>query len=116
MLRALAIAMLRAYRLALSPLISAAGVRCRHWPSCSRYGEDAIHRHGLWAGGWMTLARLARCRPFGSSGYDPAPTTRQQRRIWAPWRYGDWAPTLRAFPSPAEPLGTIPSGTTPSAP
>ena len=24
-------------------------------------------------GGWLTLKRLARCQPFGGSGYDPVP-------------------------------------------
>ena len=30
-------------------------------------------RFGLWAGGWMTLARLLRCQPWGTSGLDFVP-------------------------------------------
>ncbi|MCI0769351.1 MAG: membrane protein insertion efficiency factor YidD, partial [Chloroflexi bacterium] len=29
--------------------------------------------HGVLNGGWLTLKRLARCRPFGGHGYDPVP-------------------------------------------
>ncbi len=29
--------------------------------------------HGARRGSWLTLRRLLRCRPFGSSGYDPVP-------------------------------------------
>ena len=50
------------YRHTLSPLV---GYNCRHLPTCSVYGDEAIGRFGLWAGGWMTLARLLRCQPWG---------------------------------------------------
>ena len=32
-----------------------------------------INRFGLWAGGWMTLARILRCHPWGTSGLDFVP-------------------------------------------
>ena len=43
---------------------------CRHLPTCSDYADQALDRFGLWAGGWMTLARLLRCQPWGTSGLD----------------------------------------------
>lgn len=46
---------------------------CRFFPSCSEYGREAIETHGARRGLWLTLRRLLRCRPFGSSGYDPVP-------------------------------------------
>ena len=58
------------YRHTLSPLV---GYNCRHLPTCSVYGDEAIERFGLWAGGWMTLARLLRCQPWGTSGIDNVP-------------------------------------------
>lgn len=76
------------YRATLSPLI---GWNCRHLPTCSHYGEEAIERFGLWAGGWMTLARLLRCQPLGTSGIDLVPETAPPRAAWyLPWRYGRW--------------------------
>ena len=58
------------YRYTLSPLV---GWRCRHLPTCSEYALEAIDRNGAWKGGWLTLARLLRCHPWGSEGYDPVP-------------------------------------------
>jgi uncharacterized protein len=46
---------------------------CRFFPSCSEYGHEAISVHGAGRGLWLTTRRLARCRPFGPSGYDPVP-------------------------------------------
>src|SRR3954464_5762785 len=60
------------YRYTLSPRI---GFHCRHLPTCSAYADEALDRYGLWAGGWMTLARLCRCHPYGTSGLDFVPQT-----------------------------------------
>lgn len=46
---------------------------CRFSPSCSHYGIEALRRHGLGRGMWLTVVRLARCQPWGGSGYDPVP-------------------------------------------
>jgi putative membrane protein insertion efficiency factor len=87
----LARALVKAYRLTLSPLI---GLNCRHLPTCSQYADDAFARHGFWAGGWMTLARVLRCQPFGTSGLDFVPDTLPaQARWYLPWRYGRWRGT-----------------------
>jgi uncharacterized protein len=81
-------ALLAAYRLTLSPLI---GYNCRHLPSCSQYADEAIERHGFWAGGWMTFARLLRCHPLGTSGLDFVPGAAPPGARWyLPWRYGRW--------------------------
>jgi uncharacterized protein len=81
-------ALIWVYRHTLSPLV---GYNCRHLPTCSVYGDEAIDRFGLWAGGWMTLARLLRCHPFGTSGLDLVPSTLPDDARWyLPWRYGRW--------------------------
>jgi uncharacterized protein len=83
--------LIKAYRYTLSPLI---GYECRHLPTCSHYAEEAIDRYGLWAGGWMTLARLVRCQPFGTSGLDFVPDTAPASARWyLPWRYARWRGT-----------------------
>ncbi|MEP1229919.1 MAG: membrane protein insertion efficiency factor YidD [Litorimonas sp.] len=81
------------YKRFISPVLTAFGVTCRHEPSCSSYSKEAIIRHGPWAGGWMTLARLLRCQPWGSSGVDNVPKAVTKPPIWAPWRYGLWRGT-----------------------
>jgi uncharacterized protein len=83
----LAQAPLHLYRYTLKALI---GAECRHLPTCSHYGLDAIDRNGAWRGLWLTVARVCRCRPGGTSGYDPAPDLQAVRHTWTPWRYGRW--------------------------
>jgi putative membrane protein insertion efficiency factor len=85
------------YRYAISPLI---GPRCRHLPTCSQYALDAIELNGAWIGGWLALGRIARCHPFGTDGYDPAPDlTRAGIPFWAIWRYLAARQTLVVHPA-----------------
>ena len=84
-------ALILGYRYTLSGLV---GFHCRHLPTCSDYAEEAIGRFGLWAGGWMALARLGRCHPFGTSGLDLVPRVLPPGARWyLPWRYGRWRGT-----------------------
>ena len=62
--------LIQAYRYLLSPLL---GPRCRHLPTCSAYGLEALARHGPLKGSWLMLRRLCRCHPWGRAGYDPVP-------------------------------------------
>lgn len=66
------------------------GWPCRHAPTCSEYALEALETHGAWRGGWMTLARLSRCRPWGTHGFDPVPET-CRAPWWAFWRFGRWS-------------------------
>jgi uncharacterized protein len=75
------------YRWTLKPLL---GNECRHLPSCSEYAVDAIEINGAWRGLWLMTARIWRCRPGGTSGYDPAPNVCDVHEHWQPWRYGRW--------------------------
>ena len=58
------------YRYSLASIM---GQRCRFAPSCSEYGLEAVKRHGALKGGWLAARRIARCHPWGGSGYDPVP-------------------------------------------
>jgi len=46
---------------------------CRFVPSCSQYALEAVERHGALRGTRLTIARLARCHPWGPHGEDPVP-------------------------------------------
>ncbi|HEU5269001.1 MAG TPA: membrane protein insertion efficiency factor YidD [Jatrophihabitans sp.] len=46
---------------------------CRYSPTCSHYAAQALRRHGLRHGGWLSLRRLVRCRPGAAGGPDPVP-------------------------------------------
>ena len=86
--------LVKLYRYTLSPLV---GFHCRYLPTCSDYADQALERHGLWAGGWMTLARLMRCHPWGNSGLDFVPIVPPSDARWyLPWRYGRWHGTNAA--------------------
>jgi hypothetical protein len=63
-------AAVRGYQLLVSPVLPPA---CRYLPTCSEYAADAIERHGAWRGIILAARRLARCHPWGGSGYDPVP-------------------------------------------
>lgn len=66
----LLIAVLKAYRRWISPLL---GEHCRFVPSCSMYAAEAIETHGSRKGSWLALRRVGRCHPFCDGGYDPVP-------------------------------------------
>ncbi len=65
--------LIRAYQLLVSPLLLPS---CRYLPSCSEYAAEAIAVHGASHGTWLALRRLLRCHPWGGSGYDPVPPSR----------------------------------------
>ena len=66
----LLILLVRAWQIALSPLL---GPSCRFHPSCSSYTAQAIARHGAARGSWLATRRIARCHPFHEGGLDPVP-------------------------------------------
>ena len=68
--QAAVIAMLRAYKFAISPLFPPS---CRYVPTCSEYATEAIERHGVLRGSALAFWRLLRCHPFVKGGFDPVP-------------------------------------------
>ena len=58
------------YQLLVSPWF---GKACRFNPSCSNYAQEAIMRHGIVKGGYLSMMRIIKCHPWGKSGEDPVP-------------------------------------------
>ena len=65
-----------AYRRYVSPALPA---RCRFYPSCSAYAQEAVARHGALRGTALAIWRLLRCHPFHPGGYDPVPDPIRRR-------------------------------------
>jgi len=80
MMRAALIAVVKGYRLLLSPWL---GSSCRFEPTCSQYSLQALQTHGAAAGAYLTVARLARCHPWCEGGNDPVPA--QAPRLFSRW-------------------------------
>lgn len=66
----LLISLVKFYQHFISPLTPSA---CRYSPTCSQYTLEAIQKHGPVRGTWLGIKRIARCQPWGGSGYDPVP-------------------------------------------
>ncbi|MCA1607014.1 MAG: membrane protein insertion efficiency factor YidD [Acidobacteria bacterium] len=67
-MKSLLIALLRFYKLAISPFLPSA---CRFSPTCSVYAAEAISKYGALRGSGLAVRRLLRCHPFSAGGYDP---------------------------------------------
>ncbi|MFP6710870.1 MAG: membrane protein insertion efficiency factor YidD [Rhodospirillales bacterium] len=76
-IRGLFLFLIRAYQWLISPILPGS---CRHLPTCSEYGVEAIQIHGPFYGFWLTLKRVLRCNPWGSSGYDPVPQKQTSKK------------------------------------
>jgi len=59
---------IRLYRRILSPAL---GQRCRYYPTCSAYAEEAVSELGAFRGMILAAWRILRCNPFSRGGLDP---------------------------------------------
>ncbi len=62
--------LIRAYQRVISPLFPPT---CRFTPTCSEYAIQALERHGLLRGGYLSIKRVLRCHPWHPGGEDPVP-------------------------------------------
>lgn len=95
-LLAVVLAPLRAYRRWISPGLPR---RCRYYPTCSAYAEQAIVELGFVRGTILAGWRLLRCNPFSRGGYDPL----EERTLFRP--------RDDAGGDPPPPLARTPEGT-----
>jgi hypothetical protein len=65
------LALIRLYQLTLSRALPPD--TCRFYPSCSRYGYQAVYKYGVIRGSVMAIWRVMRCNPWNPGGFDPVP-------------------------------------------
>ncbi len=70
------IGMVKFYRHAISPHTMRS---CRHVPSCSEYAIEALQTHGPFYGLYLTIKRILKCHPWGTSGFDPVPPKKNKK-------------------------------------
>jgi len=73
--------LIRAYQLTIAGIIPPS---CRFEPSCSHYAAEAILRYGPVRGVGLAVCRIARCHPWGGSGYDPVPDPARRQAAGSP--------------------------------
>jgi len=69
-MRQMLLLLVRGYQRLISPMFPPS---CRFTPSCSQYSYDAISKHGIVKGLWLSVKRIGRCNPWNPGGYDPVP-------------------------------------------
>jgi putative membrane protein insertion efficiency factor len=62
--------LVRFFQIVISPQD---GPNCRHIPTCSTYGRQAVVKHGAFLGSILAGDRLLRCNPFYPAEKDPVP-------------------------------------------
>lgn len=68
------IVLIKGYQKFISPIFPST---CRYTPTCSHYAKEALEKHGLLKGGWLSIKRIGSCHPWGGSGYDPVPERKE---------------------------------------
>jgi len=100
------IALVRAYRLVLSPWV---GQSCRFAPTCSVYAIQALERHGALVGTGLAGWRILRCNPWCHGGCDEVPDN-------MPWKRPRTSPSAGLFTGLLPPdSGAVPTAATPTA-
>lgn len=70
--RAAALAV-RGYQIVISPAVHAitgSTGGCRFYPTCSEYARQALLKHGLAKGSFLSAKRLSKCHPWHPGGID----------------------------------------------
>lgn len=66
----LPVILVKIYKYVISPVIPNS---CRFVPTCSAFAIEALNKHGLFKGTFLSVKRILSCNPWGGHGYDPVP-------------------------------------------
>jgi putative membrane protein insertion efficiency factor len=69
------------YQRLVAPLL---GARCRFYPSCSTYAQDAVATYGVARGALLAVRRIGRCHPWNPGGFDYVPGSERAPQAQAP--------------------------------
>lgn len=65
------IKIIKFYQILISPHL---GSNCKFSPTCSNYAIEALRKHGLIKGFYLSLIRILKCNPWSKNcGSDPVP-------------------------------------------
>lgn len=76
-MRTVLILLIKFYSYTLSPFL---GNNCRFYPTCSSYSIEALNKHGVLKGIWLSMRRLLRCHPWNDGGLDPVPDKKMEHK------------------------------------
>ena len=51
---------------------------CKHIPTCSNYGIEALEKHGALKGSYLTIKRVIKCNPLSKGGIDLVPERKKK--------------------------------------
>ena len=75
------ILIIKFYKYFISPYFPS---NCRYLPTCSEYFIDSLKFNGFFKGLTLGIKRILRCHPIkilgGSSGFDPAPKLKKEKK------------------------------------
>ena len=75
------ILIIKFYKYFISPYFLS---NCRYLPTCSEYFIDSLKLNGIFKGSFLGIKRILRCHPIkilgGSSGLDPAPKLKKEKK------------------------------------
>ena len=78
LVRQLFVLPIRFYKKCISPMLMPA---CRYYPSCSSYSMEAILKHGVFYGFFLSIRRILKCNSFFEGGVDLVPEKREKKHF-----------------------------------
>ncbi len=76
-IRLILITCIKMYRIFISPILPNC---CIYHPSCSAYCIEALNKHGVFYGCFLSIKRILRCNAFFAGGTDLVPSKERKEK------------------------------------